>query len=76
MSAGRVQEILTKAHSSESAKEMARIEGLLSAEEAALFSAGRSSVDALNRWRFGGRAVATRPGVKRRLDGAPANGSR
>ncbi|BDA42269.1 probable DNA replication complex GINS protein PSF3 [Coccomyxa sp. Obi] len=72
----RYKEILTKAHANESAKEMARIEALLSIEEAALFNAGRASVDALNRWRFGGRAVLTRPSAKRRLDGAPANGAR
>lgn len=70
------QEILTKAHSNESAKEMARIEALLSVEEAALFNSGRASLDALNRWRFGGRAVPTRPSAKRRLDGAPVNGAR
>ena len=71
-----LQEVLTKAHSNESAKEMARIEALLSVEEAALFNAGRVSLDALNRWRFGGRAVPTRPGAKRRLDGAPVHSSR
>ena len=71
-----IQEILTKAHANESPKEMARIATLLSIEEAALFDAGRASVDALNRWRFGGRAVPTRPSAKRRLDGAPANGTR
>lgn len=67
---------MTKAHSNESPKEMARIEALLSVEEAALFNAGRASLDALNRWRFGGRANPTRPSAKRRLDGAPVNGSR
>ncbi len=55
---------------------MARIEALLSIEEAALFNAGRASVDALNRWRFGGRAVPTRPSAKRRLDGGSVNGTR
>ena len=72
----QLQEILTKAHSNESPKEMARIEALLSVEEAALFNAGRASLDALNRWRFGGRANPTRTRAKRRLDGAPINGSR
>lgn len=62
------QEILTKAHSNESAKEMARLESLLTTEEAKLFAAGRKSVDALNRWRFGGRTLVSKASLKRRLD--------
>lgn len=49
---------------------MARLESLLTVEEARLFSAGRASVEALNRWRFGGRTLAPKASLKRRLDSA------
>jgi hypothetical protein len=49
---------------------MARLESLLTVEEARLFGGGRASVEALNRWRFGGRCLASKTSLKRRLEGA------
>ena len=69
------QELLTKAQSGESAAELARIEGLLSAEEASLFRQARDAQEAFDRWRFGGRAPARAGSLKRRLEGIPANGA-
>lgn len=67
------QELLIKAQSGEGGAELARMEALLSEEEARLWAAGRASVDAFNRWRFGGRTVS-RTALKRRLECGPANG--
>ena len=44
------QELLTKAHST-SMHETTRLQSLMSAEELALFEAGRQSIDAYDRWR-------------------------
>lgn len=70
-----LQELLTKAQSGGGPRDMARMEALLSAEEAALFDAGKTALEAFNRWRFGGR-LPSRASLKRRLDSAPANGTR
>ena len=68
-----LQELLIKAHSNQTPQEMTRLESLLSSEEAALFEAGRISMSAFSRWRFGGRPLAQRGALKRRLDGGRVN---
>ena len=69
-----MQELLIKAHTNQTPQEITRLQSLLSSEEAVLFEAARQSMSAFSRWRFGGRLLATKGPMKRRLDGARVNG--
>ena len=47
-----LQELLTKAHTAAEGPALTKLKGKLSAEEAALFSAGAESMAAFERWRY------------------------
>lgn len=66
----RYQELLSKAHTSDTGVEATKVQALICVEEQCLYEAGRVSMKATEDWRYkvGYRPPRTQAGVKRRLD--------
>ncbi|KAL3133359.1 hypothetical protein ABBQ38_007231 [Trebouxia sp. C0009 RCD-2024] len=64
----RYQELLSKAHTSDTGVEATRVQSLICVEEQCLFEAGRVSMKATEDWRYKVSSRPSRAGVKRRLD--------